>query len=166
MSSGNGSAEGAKTVVQDSIVARLRAVEVQVQRTLPDYLVGFPSLHAEAANEIERLMAELSMAVKWRDNYKLAFEHADQNAKYWHQKAATSHESTENSTDLTNIITLLRDISVMTDDRKHETLAWRAADEIERLWLACHYLAGWISYHDKDIDPKEVVKTAYEKAVK
>ena len=38
-----------------------------------------------------------------------------------------------------------------------------AADEIERLQLACHYLAGWLSYHG--IDPKEAVKIAYEKAV-
>ena len=28
----------------------------------------------EAADEIERLRAELHMAKKWRDNYKLAFE--------------------------------------------------------------------------------------------
>ena len=38
-----------------------------------------------------------------------------------------------------------------------------AADEIERLRLACHYLAGWLSYHG--VEPKEAVKIAYEKAV-
>ena len=39
-----------------------------------------------------------------------------------------------------------------------------AADEIERLRLACHFLAGWISYHDRTIDAKEAVATAYDKA--
>ena len=62
-----------------------------------------------------------------------------------------------------DIVTRLRDIAVMTDDKKHETLGWKAADEIERLRLACHYLAGWLSCHG--IDPKEAVKIAYEKAV-
>lgn len=39
-----------------------------------------------------------------------------------------------------------------------------AADEIERLRLACHYLAGWLSYHG--VEPKEAVEIAYEKAVR
>ena len=41
--------------MSDDIIPRLRAIEAQVQRTLPDYLIGFPSIHAEAADEIERL---------------------------------------------------------------------------------------------------------------
>lgn len=46
----------------DDIVTRLRG-----QRTNG-------VLCEQAADEIERLRAELRMARKWRDNYKLAFE--------------------------------------------------------------------------------------------
>lgn len=39
----------------------------------------------------------------------------------------------------------------------------QAADEIERWRLACHFLAGWLSFYG--IDGKEAVEIAYEKAV-
>ena len=45
----------------------------------------------------------------------------------------------------------------------HDGVRDEAADEIERWRLACHFLAGWLSYYG--IDPKEAVKIAYEKAV-
>ena len=57
--------------MSDDIIPRLRAIEVQVQRTLPDYLIGFPSVHAEAADEIERLRIRCE---KWRELAYLAHE--------------------------------------------------------------------------------------------
>ena len=60
-----------------------------------------------------------------------------------------------------DIVTRLRDTGFCGVRAQQE-----AADEIERLRLACHYLAGWISCHEHDIDPKQVVQTAYETAVR
>ena len=40
------------------------------------------------------------------------------------------------------------------------------ANEIERLRLACHFLAGWITFYDRTIDAKGAVETAYEKSVR
>ena len=48
----------------------------------------------------------------------------------------------------------------------HDGVRAEAADEIDRLRLACHFLAGWLSYHDQEIDTKKAVKIAYKKAVK
>ena len=64
-------------MVSDDIVTRLRVIEAQVQRTLPDYLVGFPSVHAEAADEIERLRAEIDEAKKWAKVYAEMYAHLE-----------------------------------------------------------------------------------------
>lgn len=48
----------------------------------------------------------------------------------------------------------------------HDGLRSEAADEIERLRLACHYLAGWVSYDNPDVDPHTAVKVAYTKVAR
>ena len=45
-----------------------------VMFSLDDGTDALNKLLGESADEIERLRAELQMAEKWRDNYKLAFE--------------------------------------------------------------------------------------------
>ena len=39
----------------------------------------------------------------------------------------------------------------------------RLYEEAERWKFACHYLAGRLSYYDRDNDPREFVELAYEK---
>lgn len=65
-----------------------------------------------------------------------------------------------------DIVTRLREAHKNTDEVASVFLTNEAADEIERLRFACHFLAGWLSYHDQEIDPKKAVKIAYKKAVK
>jgi len=54
-------------VESDDIVTRLR-------ESIADGRGIWDGDAKEAADEIERLRAELVMAVKWRDNYKLAWQ--------------------------------------------------------------------------------------------
>lgn len=45
-----------------------------------------------AQEEIERLQEELTLAQKWRDNFKLAFEKERKNTEYWYEKAVTGEQ--------------------------------------------------------------------------
>lgn len=72
----------------DDIVTRLRKhVRGDYEKTA-EFLLGL------AADEIERLQAELAMAQKWRDNFKLAFEKERKNTEYWYGIAL--HEEQKN----------------------------------------------------------------------
>lgn len=60
--------------------------------------VGDYEVITTAADEIERLrsekrqiQAELALAQKWRDNYKLAFDNSQKSCKYWHEKANSTN---------------------------------------------------------------------------
>ena len=85
----------------DDIVTRLRECWCSIDYTARgriDPCCNHDGWLEEAADEIERLrsekrqlQAELALAQKWRDNYKLAFDNSQKSCKYWHEKANSTN---------------------------------------------------------------------------